>query len=115
MPIKLYADHNVNYVIVESLRNRNIDILTSLEDKTDRLDDPDLLDRSSKLERVLFTQDKDFLAETARRQRSGEYFFGVIFGRQSQELIVRYVEDLEYLAKVGNPEDFEKRLYYLPL
>ena len=115
MPIKLYSDHHVDFAIVESLRNRKVDILTSLEDKTDKFDDPDLLDRSGNLKRVLFTQDKDFLAETTKRQRSGEYFYGVIFGKQSQVLIGRYIEDLEYIAKAGNPEDFENRLYYLPL
>ncbi len=115
MPIKFYADHNVDFAIVESLRYRKVDIFTSLEDKTNRFDDPDLLDRSSILKRVLFTQDKDFLVETVKRQRSGEYFYGVIFGKQNQALIGRYIEDLEYLAKAGKPEDFENRLYYLPL
>ena len=115
MPIKLYADHNVDFAIVKGLRLRNIDILTTLEDETNRLDDSDLLDRAGKLKRVLFTQDKDFLAETTKRQKSGEYFCGVIFGKQRKALIGRYTEDLEYLAKVGNPEDFENRLYYLPL
>lgn len=115
MPIKLYADHNVNFAIVKGLRIRNIDILTSLEDKTNQFDDPDLLDRAAKLRRVIFTQDKDFLIEAIKRQRSGEYFCGVIFGKQSKAQIGRYIKDLEYLAKVGNPRDFENRVLYLPL
>jgi hypothetical protein len=115
VPIKLYADHHVDFAIVKGLRIRNVDILTAFEDKTNRLDDPDLLDRAGKLKRVLFTQDKDFLAEATKRQRSGVYFYGVIFGKQNKALIRRYIEDLEYLAKAGNPQDFENSTFYLPL
>ena len=115
MPIKLYADHHVDFTIIKALRSRNVDIITALEDKAIRLKDPDLLDRASTLKRVLFTQDKDFLTEAAKRQKSGEYFYGVLFGSQKKALVGRYIEDLEYLAKVGNPEDFESMLYYLPL
>lgn len=115
MPIKLYADHNVDYAIISGLRSRQIDVLTAFDDRVTRLSDSALLNRATQLKRVLFTQDKDFLKEASKRQRSGKYFSGVILGRQDKEMIGRYIEDLEYIAKVGNPEEFENRLYYLPL
>ncbi len=75
MPIKLYADHQVDFAVVESLRNRNVDILISLEDKTDKFDDPDLLDRSSNLKRVLFTQDKDLSCRNHKAPKIRGIFF----------------------------------------
>jgi hypothetical protein len=46
------------------------------QDGAERLEDADLLDRASALQRVLFTQDDDFLAECAKRQSNSIPFFG---------------------------------------
>lgn len=57
MAIQLYMDHNVPRSITDGLRVRGVDIITALEDGTTEVDDPELLDRVSKLGRVLFTRD----------------------------------------------------------
>jgi predicted nuclease of predicted toxin-antitoxin system len=80
----LYMDHHVPRVITQGLRARGVDVLTAFEDGTDRLSDSDLLDRAGQLGRVLFTQDYDFLAETARRQQQGKFFRGVILALASE-------------------------------
>ena len=54
-------DVHVPYAITIGLRLRGIDILTSQDDGTTQLADPDLLERASVLGRALFRQDKDFL------------------------------------------------------
>ena len=71
-------DVHIPAPITKALRNRGIDILTSQEDKTDRLDDSPLLDRATNLERVVFTFDEDFLIEAAQRQSNGTHFAGII-------------------------------------
>jgi predicted nuclease of predicted toxin-antitoxin system len=76
MTLALYMDHHVPRAITEGLRLRDVDFITALENGTDRLDDPDLLDRASQLERVLFTRDADFLEETHRRLDEGVFFYG---------------------------------------
>ncbi len=108
-------DVHVHRAITDGLRQRGVDVLTSQEDGTRRFDDRILLNRAGELGRVLFTQDEDFLTETAQRLRNGEPFAGVIFGRQSEVTIAQYIADLELLAKACEPEEVTNRLQYLPL
>ena len=105
MAIALYMDHNVPRAITVGLRSREVDVLTSFEDGTDEIDDPKLLDRASLLQRVLFSRDDDLLTEATRRQRHGESFFGVIYAHQMRVSIGACIQDLEIIAKAGNPDD----------
>ena len=114
MPVRLYFDHNVNRAITQGLRIRDVDILTAFEDRAHRLSDPELLDRATELERVLFSSDEDLIAEAHRRQRANEHFAGVIFAPQSCP-IGAVIEDLEILAAAGDLEDFAGSLLFLPL
>lgn len=108
-------DHHVPRVITQGLRARGVDVLTAYEDGADRLPDSDLLDRAGQLGKVLFTQDYDFLAETARRQQEGRFFRGVIFAHQTQVNIGTCILDLEMLAKTCDPEDLFNQVEFIPL
>ncbi len=77
--------------------------------------DPDLLDRATALERILFTQDDDLLREAAERQQSRKVFAGVIYAHQERVSIGQCIKDLEFLAKAGELEDFANKVEYLPL
>lgn len=63
MPLKLYMDHHVPRAITSGLRALNVDVLTAYEDESSTVTDPQLLDRATVLDRVLFTRDDDLLAE----------------------------------------------------
>lgn len=115
MAIQLYMDHNVPRSITNGLRVRGVDIITTLEDGTTEVDDPELLDRASELERVLFTRDYNLLQEATRRQRTGTSFYGVIYAHQLRVSIGDCIRDLEIIAKAGEPEDLLNRVEYLPL
>ena len=108
-------DVHVRRVVPVSLRLRGVDVLTAQEDGAARFPDPELLDRAGELNRVLFSQDRDLLREATRRQRQGRPFSGVIYAHQLHISIGQCVEDLELLAKIGEPEDFVNRVEYLPL
>jgi len=108
-------DHHVPRAITEGLRLRGIEVITTQEDGTQRLDDPDLLDRATQLGRPLFSQDRHLLAEAAGRQRSAIAFAGVIFAEQEPRLVGTYIGDLEFLCLAGRPDDFENQVIYLPL
>ena len=73
----------------------------------------DLLDRTSALQRVLFTQDEDFLAECAKRQSNSIPFFGLIYAHQMRTTIGQCVHDLELVAKVYQPCDMAGRIEHL--
>lgn len=74
----------------------------------------DVLERACELERILFTQDDDFLSEVARRQRAWLPFTGVLYAHPSTN-IGECAEDLELIAKAMEPAELAGELLYLPL
>lgn len=76
MSIRLYMDVHVRRAVTDGLRLRGVDVLTAREDGTLEYSDSELLDRSTELERVLFTQDDDLLREAKKRQESDTHFAG---------------------------------------
>lgn len=113
--IRLYMDENVDSAITRGVRERGIDVLTVQEDGREGLDDPLVLDRAMELNRIVFSQDTDFLIEGARRQTEGVPFAGIIFGRQRKAAIGFYVQDLELIAQAEEPENYIGVVEYLPL
>jgi hypothetical protein len=112
---RLYFDVHVPAAIADQLRRRGVDVLTAQEDGAAGLDDPDLLTRSTALDRVLFTQDIRFKARAEDWQREARHFAGLIFGHQLHGSIGQYVRDLELIAKATDPEDWNGRVEKLPL
>jgi hypothetical protein len=108
-------DVHIPASITRGLVLRAVDVMTAQIDGTTELEDPDLLNRATELSRVLFSQDEDLLAEATRRQRSGQFFGGVIYAHQLGITIGRTINDLEVLAQAGTLEDFANRVEYLPL
>jgi hypothetical protein len=115
MALRLYMDQNVPRSITIGLRQRGVDVLTAYEDSSNEFSDPDLLDRASLLERVLFTRDDDLLAEAMHRQKNGVSFYGVIYAHQLRASIGTCIHDLEMIAKAGEPEDVIGQVKFLPL
>jgi hypothetical protein len=115
MPIALYMDVHVLRAITLELRLRGVDVITSQEDNTARLSDPDLLDRATILQRVLVTFDDDLLKEAKRRQEHSVAFAGIIYARLLDISIGNTVHDLEIIAKAADREDMFNRVEYLPL
>jgi len=115
MALKLYMDHHVPRAITIGLRIRSVDVITAHEDAANRLSDVHLLDRASKLGRVLFTQDDDLVVEAVRRQRDAIPFSGVIYAHQLRTSIGRCIQDLELIARAGEDEDMANGIEFLPL
>ena len=115
MSLRFYMDVHIPYAITMQLRRRGVDVLTSQEDGTKRLDDSNLLDRASGLGRILVTQDDDLLREAASRQNQSLPFVGVIYAPALRVTLGEMVVDLELLSHVSNPEDWVGRVEYLPL
>src|SRR4051812_35586900 len=98
-------DVHVPSAITRGLRARGVEVITAQEDNTDTWSDDRLLDRSTALGCVLFTQDADLLAEAAHRQATGGTFAGVVYGHQQRVSIGQCVADLELLAGALEPLD----------
>jgi hypothetical protein len=108
-------DENVQGEITRGLRRLGVDVLTVQEDGRVGTPDPLVLDRSGELGRVLFSQDTDLLVEAKRRQEAWERFGGVVFARQNIVPNGRCIADLHILTLAGHPDDFQDRVWYLPL
>lgn len=115
MTVALYMDEQVPLPITIGLRLRDVNVLTVQEDGRSGTPDPILLDRATELQRVMFSQDQDFLAEARYRQAEGVNFAGVIYARQLIVSIGVCIRDLEIIAKVCELEDLANRVEYLPL
>ncbi|HEY9803875.1 MAG TPA: DUF5615 family PIN-like protein [Leptolyngbyaceae cyanobacterium] len=115
MSLAFYIDENVHRGITVGLRIRGVDVLTVQEDKRTGFPDPLILDRATELERVLFSQDEDFLAEANRRQDEGIDFLGVIYAHKLRVSVGDCIRDLEIIAKAAYVEELKNRIQYLPL
>jgi predicted nuclease of predicted toxin-antitoxin system len=115
MSVKLYMDVHVRRAVTDGLRLRGIDVLTAQEDGAAQFEDSALLDRSSELGRVIFTQDDDLLRVANERHERGEHFSGVIYAHQLNITVGRCVGDLELIAKATEPEEWFGSVVYLPL
>jgi len=115
MPLALYMDHHVPRAITVGLRLREVEVITAYEDGASALEDAALLDRATALGRVLFTRDDDLLAEATKRQRESIPFCGVVYAHQRRVSIGQCIEDLEIIAKAGEPDDLINRVQFLPL
>jgi hypothetical protein len=111
----LYLDVHVPAAIAAQLRHRGVDVLTAQDDGAAELNDPDLLNRSTELGRLLFTQDIRFKALAEDWQRTGRNFAGLVFGHQLHGSIGQYVRDLELIAKITTPADWIGQVEQLPL
>lgn len=115
MTIALYMDEHIRRAITNGLKLRGIDVITVQEDGRTGSPDSILLDRATELNRVIFTQDDDFLVIANCRQQERVKFSGVIYGHQQYVTVGECVRDLEIIAKSSEPEDLVNQVQYLPL
>ena len=92
-----------------------MDVITAQEDESGLLKDPELLDRATNLQRILFSQDADLLREANRQQQAGEHFVGVVYAHQLNITIAECISDLELFSKSSNLEDCMNHVTFLPL
>jgi len=113
--VRFYMDHNIQGAVVEALRARGVDCITTAEDGTTTLDDDALLDRATELGRVLVTHDKDFFAIHAARLSAGQQIGGIIHSLPTQITIGRLIDDLELISQASEPDELRNSLVRLPL
>lgn len=112
MALRFYFDHNVKHAILLGLRSRGIELVSAWEDQGERRKDPMVLRRATELERVLFTQDKDFLALAYSSLAEGEHG-GVVYASQ-HSMVRAVIDDLELIALASEPDDLRNQLLRIP-
>ncbi len=114
MSHRLYMDVHVPLAITRTLRRKGFDVLTAQEDDSATLADDFAAGSRRGAERLLFTQDQDFLEETARRQAAGRGFATVIFARQFVSIGI-CVNDIEVILSSLEESEAHNLLIHLPL
>jgi predicted nuclease of predicted toxin-antitoxin system len=115
LSLHLYIDHNVHAGITRGLRQREIDCLTADEDGRSLANDDAILLRATELQRVVFTQDIDFVELASRFIKEGRNFSGVIYARQMGTTIGAAIRDLELMSTLLNPEEMINQVEWIPL
>lgn len=115
MAAGLYMDVHVPQAIIDQLRRKGVDVLTAIEDDRATLPDEQLLERSTELGRVLFTQDIRFRVLAEKWQHEGQEFHGLLFGHQLGATLGRFVSDLELIAIASDADEWINTVLYLPL
>lgn len=95
--LKGFADVHVVHAIVQALRRRGMDVATAQQRGLQEADDSDLLAAALDEERVMLTNDTDFLALAARCSANDETFAPIYFwpqqGRSVGEMVRRILRE----------------------
>ncbi len=115
MAASFYMDVHVPLIVTDALRRHGISVVRSQEDGSSGWPDERLLERATKLQRVLVTQDEDFLGIAQIWQAAGRSFEGIIYSHQLKISIGDLINDLTLISAVCLPADYQNRVIFLPL
>ena len=89
-----YADEHVMFGLVQALRQRRMNVVRVQEHGREQADDADLLDEALADERVMLTNDTDFLALAAARAARQQRFAPIFFWPQQRRSIGQLVRSI---------------------
>lgn len=106
--IRFYTDEPVARAVVKGLRRRGVDVLTVPEAGTLGVSDAEQLQRARDDERVIFTQDDDFL----RLAAAGADHAGVVYASQ-ERAVGEIIRGLMVIHEVLEADEMAGRVEYL--
>ena len=106
--VKYYTDEHVPTAVVAGLQRRSVDVLTTSEAKMLGASDEAQLAFATKQERVLFTQDDDFL----RLHAAGVEHTGIVYVHQGVT-IGHMVRGLHFIFQVLNANEMRNHVEFL--
>ncbi len=111
--LKGYADHHVVFAIVQALRSRGMDVVTAAEAGQEEAEDGVLLSFALANQRVMLTNDTDFLVLAAEYNRRNETFAPIFFWPQQQRGIGEIMRKIIREASVQRYEEACSRVFFL--
>ena len=106
--IRFYTDERVARVVVRGLRQRGMDVLTVPEARMLGASDEDHLAKAQEENRVVFTQDDDFL----RLAEAGADHTGIVYASQDTS-IGQIISGLMLIYQVLEAEEMIGHIEYL--
>jgi Domain of unknown function (DUF5615) len=107
--IRFHLDENVSHAIAEGLRRRGIDVTTTPEAGMIGLSDEEQIAFAATQERVIFTQDTDFL----RMARTGISHNGIIYCQQKIRSIGDIVRGIVLIWEYLEPEEMKNKVEFI--
>jgi hypothetical protein len=105
--LKAYADENVSFAVVQSLRKRGMDVITVSDRNRQGADDASLLAESLANQRILLTNDQDFLSLAASAASQRVEFAPIFYWPQQQRRvgvlvnrIIATIHGVDWLSRV---------------
>ena len=109
MPLSLLFDEHASYDVMEGIIKRGVDALSVQQAGRRSAIDETILDLAARIERVVYTNDRDFL----RINATGVPHSGIIYHRQVKYAVGRAVDELEIVCKVYDMEEMRNRVHWL--
>ena len=107
--IRFHLDENCDRAIAEGLRRRGIDVSTSPEAGLLRATDEEQVAFAISQNRVLFTQDRDFL----RMHAAGTLHAGIAYCGKNTKSIGAIIQGLVLIWEVLEPDEIANRVEFL--
>ncbi len=114
MTIALYMDHHVPSAITEGLRQRGVEVLTAWSDGYADAEGERILERAGTLDRLVYTNDDDFLAIAHRWLLERRNFAGLAYAHPQGVSVRQAIDSLELIAKASDAHESRNVIYYLP-
>jgi predicted nuclease of predicted toxin-antitoxin system len=111
--LKAYADVHVHTAIVAALRRRGMDVVTVQERGQQSLPDSTVLAQAFQENRVLLTNDQDFLQLAGSLAKQNETFAPIFFRPQQRRTIGQIVRSIIREATLSDYESACSRVFYL--
>lgn len=107
--IRFHLDENVSHAIAEGLRRRGIDVTTTPEAGMIGVSDEEQIAFAIEQERVMFTQDTDFL----RMARVGISHNGIIYCQQKSRSIGEILRSITLIWEYLEPEEMKDQVEFI--
>ena len=109
-PIRFHLDESQSSkAIAEALRRRGIDVTTTQQVALRGATDPQQLAFASAHQRVLFTQDDDYLA----LHGAGAQHAGIVYSHQQVHSVGEIIDFLILVWSVYTPDEMRNRVEYV--
>ena len=107
--IKFHLDENVSNAIADGLRRRGIDVTTTAEVNLISASDEEQIEFALTEERVIFTQDDDFL----KLHKLGISHYGITYCRQRSRTIGEIISTLALIWEWVEPDDIKGKVEFI--
>jgi len=107
--IRFHLDENCDQAVAEGLRRRGVDVTTTPEAGLLTASDDEQLEHARRENRVIFTQDADFLRVHAARVSHT----GIVYCHQQSRSVGEIIRGLVMIWEVLDPEDMRTRVEFL--